>query len=75
MRAAGFLFIRFLSPPEQLWQRLYLFLMEEEVSTEFAYSSDGRKITVGEYVKGLLADKQYLGTVLPRIPVLSNRDI
>ena len=49
--------------------------MEEEVSTEFAFSADGRKITVGEYVKGLLADKQYLGTVLPRVPVLSNREI
>ena len=75
VRAAGFLFIRFLSPPEQLWQRLYLFLMEEQVSTQFTYSADGRQITVGEFVRQLLADKNYLGTVLPRIPVLSNRDI
>ena len=51
VRAAGFLFIRFLSPPEQLWQRLYLFLMEEQVSTQFTYSADGRQITVGEFVR------------------------
>ena len=75
MRAAGFLFIRLLSPPEQLWQRLYLFLMEEEVSTEFTYSAEGRKTTVGEFVRGILADTQFLGTLLPRIPVLINRDI
>ena len=49
--------------------------MEEEASTEFAYSADGRKVTVGGFTRGLLADKQFLGTVLPRIPVLLDRDI
>ena len=75
VRAAGLLFIRFLSPPEQLWPRLHLFLLETEPESEFAYASDQRKATMGDFTRQLLEDKQFLGTVLPRIPVLANRDI
>ena len=77
MRAAGLLFIRFLSPPDQLWARLYLFLMEDDAENKFSYSSDQqRTISIGDFVRQLLEDKQFLGqTVLPRIPTLVNRDI
>jgi pre-mRNA-splicing factor 38B len=40
VRAAGFIYIRLLSPPEQLWERLYLFLMEMKEGTEFAHSAE-----------------------------------
>lgn len=49
--------------------------METGSDTEFEYSSDQRVATIGDYVRQLLEDKQYLGTVLPRIPTLANRDI
>ena len=69
------MFIRFLSPPDQLWERLYLFLMEEDQGMQFTYAADGRQISIGNFVRDLLAEKQHLNTVLPRIPVLINRDI
>ena len=77
VRAAGMLYIRYLSPPEQLWPRLYLFLLEVDDQTSFAFCSDKNRIVLmGDYVKMLLEDKQYVGqTVLPRIPTLANRDI
>ena len=50
VRAAGLLFIRFLSPPDQLWQRLFLFLMETDSESEFTYSSDHRRVTIGDFV-------------------------
>ena len=40
VRAAGLLFIRYLSPPDQLWPRLYLFLMETDSETEFCHASN-----------------------------------
>ena len=69
------MFIRFLSPPDQLWERLYLFLMDEDQGMQFTYAADGRQTTIGNFVRDLLAEKQHLNTVLPRIPVLINRDI
>ena len=56
------MFIRFLSPPDQLWARLYLFLMECEPENKFSYTSDqSRMITIGDFVRLLLEDKQFLG--------------
>lgn len=51
--------------------------MECDSENRFAYMSDqSRMITIGDFVRQLLEDKQFLGqTVLPRIPVLADRDI
>ena len=77
VRAAGLLFIRYLSPPDQLWPRLYLFLMETDSETEFCHAANQqRRITMGDFVRQLLEEKQFLAqTVLPRIPELTKRDI
>jgi len=75
VRAAGLLYVRYLSPPDQLWQRMSLFLMECDSESEFQFSSDQRRATVGDFVKQLLSENQFLGTVLPRIPTLASRDI
>ena len=51
VRAVGFLFIRFLAPPEQLWDRLHLFLFEDQKATQFIHSSDrSNNTTIGAYV-------------------------
>lgn len=76
VRAVGFLFIRFLAPPEQLWDRLHMFLFEDQKATQFTHSSDrSSTITIGAYVQRLLSDKAYFNTVLPRVPVLLQREI
>ena len=43
---------------------------------EIAHTADQNyKITFGEYIEKLLSDKQYFNTVLPRIPILIEREI
>ena len=49
--------------------------METDEESEFVYSSDKRCASIGDFVRQLLEEKQFLGTVLPRIPVLASRDI
>lgn len=49
--------------------------MEADPSSEFVYSSDKRSASIGDFVRQLLEEKQFLGTVLPRIPTLASRDI
>jgi hypothetical protein len=45
-------------------------------SEEFYHSFDkSHKITIGEFTEKLLAEKSYFNTVLPRIPVLIEREI
>ena len=61
VRCAGLLYIRYLSPPDQLWARLNLFLMENDENNKFVYTSDQRITTIGEFVRNLLEDKQFLG--------------
>ena len=76
VRAVGFLYVRFLAPPEQLWDRLQVFLFEDTKSSEFLFSSDRLSpISIGAYVQRLLEDKSYFNTVLPRVPVLIQREI
>jgi pre-mRNA-splicing factor 38B len=76
VRAVGFLYIRFLAPPEQLWDRLQVFLFETSEHTAFTFSSDRTStISIGTYVQRLLEEKGYFNTVLPRIPVLIQREI
>lgn len=74
VRACGALFVRYLSPHEQLWDRLQPWLLDEQ---QFHHSADkGRaSITFGEYCEAMIADKNYFNTVLPRIPVLLNREL
>ena len=50
--------------------------MENDPNTSFVLSSDQRKSTIGDFVRALLEEKQYLGQImLPRIPILVNREI
>ncbi|CDW74928.1 UNKNOWN [Stylonychia lemnae] len=51
VRACGALYIRFLSPHDQLWDRLSPYMLDEQ---EFCYSIDKSKINFGEYVEKLL---------------------
>lgn len=67
VRAIGFLYLRYTSPPTDLWRWFEPYLEDEE---EIQPSSDKTiKMTMGSYCIKLLTDMQYYGTTLPRIPI------
>ena len=72
VRVTGILFIRYMSPPEQLYERLSQFLLD---NTEKLYLTQdlSSPSTLGEFVKMLLEEKSYGTVILPRIPVLIDR--
>jgi len=70
----GFLYLRFATKPGDLWDWYYDYLDDEEL----VQIEDGvrpRSITIGQLVRDLLVDAKFLGTMLPRIPVLMAREI
>jgi hypothetical protein len=74
VRICGALFVRFLSPHDQLWERFLPFLMDE---SQISHTSDKSRdpITFGTFVEQILQEKNYFNIVLPRIPVLIHREI
>lgn len=67
VRAIGFLYLRYTSPPTDLWQWFEPYLEDDE---EIQPSSDKSvRMSMGSYCSKLLTDMQYYGTTLPRIPI------
>ncbi|SBT72511.1 pre-mRNA-splicing factor 38B, putative [Plasmodium malariae] len=67
IRACGFLYLRYVHSPANLWMWFEPYLLDEE---EFIISADKRKkLTMGEYIQNLLSDDKYFSTVLPRLPI------
>jgi len=74
VRCVGFLFIRYTVPPEELWEKLEEFILDDAK----IQPRDGGKasaITVGEYIEGLLLKDKYYSTPLPRIPASVRRKL
>mmetsp|Transcript_121222 Transcript_121222/g.343021 ORF Transcript_121222/g.343021 Transcript_121222/m.343021 type:complete len:728 (-) Transcript_121222:143-2326(-) len=72
VRCVGFLFMRYSVPPEELWERLEEFILDDAK----IFVRDGGKglsTTIGEYIEGLLLKDKYLSTPLPRIPAAVRR--
>ena len=73
VRAIGFLYLRYVVPPTDLWKWYEPYLEDEE---EIQPSSDKTiNMNIGEYCIKLLTEMSYYGTTLPRIPVLTERKI
>eukprot|EP00922_Rhytidocystis_sp_ex-Travisia-forbesii_P048503 GHVS01072241.1.p1 GENE.GHVS01072241.1~~GHVS01072241.1.p1 ORF type:complete len:634 (-),score=127.25 GHVS01072241.1:199-2100(-) len=67
IRCAGFLFLRYIHPPEKLWSWYEPYFIDNE---EFTPGADKQRITtMGEYVETLITEDKYFSTVLPRLPV------
>lgn len=67
IRCVGFLFLRYVHPPDKLWSWYEPYFLDDE---EFSPSSDNTRITtIGEYAEGLITEDKYFTTVLPRLPV------
>jgi len=72
IRGIGFLFIRFVVHPEKMWDWLEPFIDDTET---FSPGGDRVNKTMGEFIRQLLDDMKYYGTVLRRIPVKLAREI
>lgn len=68
VRCVGFLYLRFATPPLQLWDVFEEYLLDD---MQITYNQDGQEVkaTVGEYVESLLMDEKYFDSPLPRLPV------
>ena len=79
IRAIGFLFLRYAGDPKVVWQWIEPYLYDEEpTSVEASASkqqSDAENNTVGDFVRRLFKERNYYGTVLPRLPIQIERDI
>mmetsp|Transcript_12791 Transcript_12791/g.26546 ORF Transcript_12791/g.26546 Transcript_12791/m.26546 type:complete len:440 (-) Transcript_12791:94-1413(-) len=74
IRLIGFLYLRFACEPSVLWGWVEPYLYDDEpVRVESSPSKP--EITVGEYLRGILSDRQYHGTMLPRLPLSIEREI
>ncbi|MCO5610725.1 hypothetical protein L7F22_064966 [Adiantum nelumboides] len=62
----GFLYLRYVGDPKTLWGWYEQYVKDDE---EFAPGSNGKKTTMGVYIRDLLLDQYYFDTLLPRIPV------
>ncbi|KAJ0959904.1 hypothetical protein J5N97_000338 [Dioscorea zingiberensis] len=72
IRAIGFLYLRYLADPKTLWNWYEPYVKDDE---EFSPGSNGRKTTMGLYVRDLLLGQYYFDTLFPRIPVPVMRQI
>ncbi|TMW59396.1 hypothetical protein Poli38472_004465 [Pythium oligandrum] len=66
IRAIGFLYLRYAGEPEELWKWFAPYLNDTEEFNASANPND--KTTIGKWLKGLLEENNYFGTILPRIP-------
>jgi len=73
IRCLGLLYVRFGLPHDQLLGWLTEYLLDDE---EFKPSPDSEwRTTVGEYVENLLREDKYYNTVLPRLPMVTKRQV
>ncbi|GMH56383.1 hypothetical protein TrRE_jg1377, partial [Triparma retinervis] len=76
IRCVGFLFLRYATDPSSLWGWFKPYIYDtEEFSPTLSGSRTSHKITVGEFVRGLINDIDYHGTILPRLPVPIQRSM
>ena len=73
VRALGFLFLRYACPPKDLWTWLAPWMKDSELFAPTPDRSD--RVTVGEYVLSLVTQPQYHGSLLPRIPLTTKRNM
>eukprot|EP00562_Extubocellulus_spinifer_P029765 CAMPEP_0178720334 /NCGR_PEP_ID=MMETSP0699-20121125/23665_1 /TAXON_ID=265572 /ORGANISM="Extubocellulus spinifer, Strain CCMP396" /LENGTH=434 /DNA_ID=CAMNT_0020370755 /DNA_START=6 /DNA_END=1311 /DNA_ORIENTATION=+ len=74
IRCVGFLYLRYAVDPNIVWSWMEPYLYDEE-PVQIAANPAKPEITVGEYVRQLLTEMDYYGTLLPRLPVQIERDI
>lgn len=71
IRCVGFLYLRYAVDPTSLWKWFEPYLYDEE-SVQVSPSVTK---TLGQYVRDLLTEMNYVGTLLPRLPITVERDL
>ncbi|CAG8644645.1 18797_t:CDS:2, partial [Acaulospora morrowiae] len=74
IRALGFLYLRYVCKPANLWEWFEEYLDDEE-KIQIQGGPRPVVITIGKMCRQLLTEQKWLGTILPRIPVPIARDI
>ncbi|KAI1317603.1 PRP38 pre-mRNA processing factor 38 domain-containing protein B [Mortierella claussenii] len=74
LRGIGFLYLRFVCKPDQLWDWLGPYL-EDDQEIQLQGGVKPLHSTIGKMCYMLLHDQKFLGQILPRIPVLVMRDL
>ncbi|KAG0304421.1 PRP38 pre-mRNA processing factor 38 domain-containing protein B, partial [Linnemannia gamsii] len=74
LRGLGFLYLRFVCKPDQLWDWLGDYLEDDQEITLQAGPKPVHS-TIGKMCYMLLHDQKFQGQMLPRIPVLVMRDL
>jgi pre-mRNA-splicing factor 38B len=74
IRATGFMYLRYICNPKQLWDWLAPFLYDEE-EIWLRGKGKGKATTIGLFVRDLLKEQRYFELLLPRIPVPVQRDL
>lgn len=77
IRAIGFLYLRYAGDPVSVYKWIEPYLYDDEPIEPRAKSAkqSGASETIGEYVRRLFTDKNYYGTILPRLPIQIEREI
>lgn len=77
IRAIGFLYLRYVGQPDQIFKWIEPYLHDcEEFTVERAQQRDAKVITMGSYVRFLFQSRDYYGqTSLPRFPITIERDL
>ncbi|KAL0021675.1 hypothetical protein WJX77_010314 [Trebouxia sp. C0004] len=66
IRAIGFLYLRYVGDPKQLWAWLRPYVQDsEEISPS---GENGTAVTIGDYVRDVFLEQYYFETIFPRIP-------
>uniref|UniRef100_A0A7S4N749 Pre-mRNA-splicing factor 38 n=1 Tax=Odontella aurita TaxID=265563 RepID=A0A7S4N749_9STRA len=74
IRLVGMLYLRYACDPSQLWGWFEPYLYDEEL-VRVRSNPSAAETTVGEFVRTLLTERDYHGTMLPRLPVQMERDV
>jgi pre-mRNA-splicing factor 38B len=74
IRCIGFLYLRFAADPSILWEYCQPYVYDQE-PVVVSQSLTSKEITIGDFVRGILIDLEYYGTVLPRLPLVVERNI
>ncbi|KAI8971704.1 PRP38 family-domain-containing protein [Mycotypha africana] len=74
IRAIGFLYLRYVCAPAQLWDWFQYYLEEDEEIT-ITSGLHPQKVTIGKFIRMLITEQKFQGTMLPRIPIPIARDL
>jgi len=75
IRALGFIFLRYVCPPEHIWAWFEHYVTDEDELYLRGEKADKTPSTIGKLCRTLLTTLDFHDTMLPRLPVKVTRDI